>query len=296
MAAYSSSFARTMEKVGLALAARCSSRRSDEKAINDLIDQLSDDDPDKREAANAQLTRYGPASWPILEKKMDDQAQEACIRIQQLLHNRIQPTLGGRTLVDGIARVADRFDDGGMLLYAAGGVSIPQQDKPPQVIKPAWVSIRPGLAIELVDPVLVKEADPDKQHLFAFDNEWIISDPTQGPRRLVRQSPRTHAGTKRRILLHQSHWLRSVRALVFSEKSTDGKAMASTTRPTTEASIDPATLKARSNLCRSIMSPEAAGLAHAGRRRHRRLDERRLARDQTRRRMGPGRIGLAAAG
>ena len=156
----------------------------DEKAISDLIDQLSDDDPDKREAANAQLTRYGPASWPILEKKMDDQAPEAQLRIKQLLHNRIQPTLGGRTLVDGAARVVDRFDDGGILLYAAAGVSIPQQDKPPQVIKPAWISIRPGLAIELVDPVLIRDADPDKQLLFAFDNEWIIADATQGPRRL----------------------------------------------------------------------------------------------------------------
>ena len=156
----------------------------DETALNQLIDQLSDDDPDKRNAAYAQLTRYGPASWPILEKKLNDQPPEAQMRMQQLLRNRIQPTLGGRSLVDGTAKVVSRFDDGGILLHTAAGVSIPKQDKPPEIVKPAWISIRPGMAIELLDPVLVKDADPAKQHVFAFDNEWIIADPVQGPRRL----------------------------------------------------------------------------------------------------------------
>jgi hypothetical protein len=32
--------------------------------------------------------------------------------------------------------------------------------------------------------VLVRDADPDKQHFFAFGDEWIVSDVTQGPRRL----------------------------------------------------------------------------------------------------------------
>src|SRR6185369_13830284 len=67
----------------------------DEQAINKLVEQLSDDDSEKRNAAYAELTRYGNASWPILEKLLEDQPPEARVRMQELLRNRIQPTLGG---------------------------------------------------------------------------------------------------------------------------------------------------------------------------------------------------------
>src|SRR5207249_1605616 len=49
----------------------------------------------------------------------------------------------------------------------------------------AWISLRPGRAIELLEPVLTREASLDKQHFFAFGDEWIVSDPVQGPRRLL---------------------------------------------------------------------------------------------------------------
>ena len=39
-------------------------------------------------------------------------------------------------------------------------------------------------AMELLEPVLVKDADPKKQHFFAFGDEWIVSDNVQGPCRL----------------------------------------------------------------------------------------------------------------
>jgi hypothetical protein len=170
-------------KVKLALAP-LDSGNLDEKAISDLVDQLSDADPAKRDAANAQLTRYGPASWPLLEKLLPDQPPEAKSRLRQLLRNRIEPTLGGRTLVDGKMRVADRFADGGVLFYAAAGVLIERENRPPLVVSPAWISIRPGRPIEMLDPVLVKDATPQKQHFFAFGDEWLISDSVQGPRRL----------------------------------------------------------------------------------------------------------------
>jgi hypothetical protein len=106
------------------------------------------------------------------------------MRMQQLLRNRITPSLGGRNLIDGVARVVTRFDDGGVLLFAPAGVSTPREDKPPEIVKPAWITIRPGRAIELLEPVLTRDANPDKQHFFAFDNEWIVTDTVQGPRRL----------------------------------------------------------------------------------------------------------------
>src|SRR5439155_6986736 len=73
---------------------------------------------------------------------------------------------------------------GGILLFLPTGVSIPQEDKAPQLVRPAWISIRPGRAIEMLESVLVRDADPAKQKFFAFGDEWIVSDATQGPRRL----------------------------------------------------------------------------------------------------------------
>jgi hypothetical protein len=40
----------------------------DEKVIEDLVEKLSENDPEVRNAAYNELTRYGNSSWPILEK------------------------------------------------------------------------------------------------------------------------------------------------------------------------------------------------------------------------------------
>src|SRR5207244_1408280 len=42
----------------------------------------------------------------------------------------------------------------------------------------------PGRAIEMLEPVLTRDADPAKQHFFAMGDEWIVSDAVAGPRRL----------------------------------------------------------------------------------------------------------------
>src|SRR5207248_2241367 len=73
----------------------------DEKKIDALVDQLSDEDPAKRTAAFNELTRYGPASWPVLEKLLNDQPPEARIRLETLLASKSEPTLGGRKPGDG---------------------------------------------------------------------------------------------------------------------------------------------------------------------------------------------------
>jgi hypothetical protein len=57
----------------------------DERIITDLVDQLSDPDPDKRTAAFAELTRYGNGVWPLLERLAPDQPPEAKRRIEELL-------------------------------------------------------------------------------------------------------------------------------------------------------------------------------------------------------------------
>jgi hypothetical protein len=159
----------------------------DEKVIEDLVEKLSENDPEVRNAAYNELTRYGNSSWPILEKMLEDQPPETRIRLQELLRNRIQPTLGGRAPIDGVMQVAARFSDGGIALYLPAGVRVPDPydaRKPPRVVKPAWISIRPGRAMELLDQVVVRQFPPEKQQLYAFGDEWVVSDEMQGPQRL----------------------------------------------------------------------------------------------------------------
>jgi outer membrane biosynthesis protein TonB len=118
---------------------------------------------------------------------MQDQPPEARIRIGNLLRDRIQPTLGGRMPIDGRIHIVSRLAGGGVLLHLPGGVSIPRDDDPsapPTIVQPAWISIRPGHPITLLEPVLIKDADPAKHRFFAFGDEWLISDTAQGPRRL----------------------------------------------------------------------------------------------------------------
>jgi hypothetical protein len=156
----------------------------DEKKIRELVAQMSNPDPNLRKTAFDELQRYGNASWPILEKLQNGQPLETRVRIRQLLQNRIQPTLGGRTLVDNKGRVASRLHDGGVVIYASVGVSVPRDDGTSIVVNPAWISIRPGSPIELLDEVLVRDADPDQNQLFAQGDDWILSDDNQGPKRL----------------------------------------------------------------------------------------------------------------
>ncbi|HEX8522625.1 MAG TPA: hypothetical protein VF669_10245, partial [Tepidisphaeraceae bacterium] len=155
----------------------------DEATITDLVKQMADPDPAKRKGAFEELQRYGNASWPILEKLQTKQPLEARLKIKQLLANRLQPTVGGYTLVQNKARVAARLSDGGIVLQAPSGVSMPQEDGSITTINTAWISIRPGSPIQLLEDVLVRDANPDQDHLYAFGDEWVLSTDEQGPQR-----------------------------------------------------------------------------------------------------------------
>jgi hypothetical protein len=157
----------------------------DEKAVTALVDQLSDADPEKRQQAFNELTRYGPGVWPLLEKLAEDQPPEATIRLRQLLANKIQPTMGGLTLVDGEIETVARLPDGGVVFFAPAGVSFPRENAEPQVVKPAWISMRPGKHVEVLPDQLLKDAAPPKHQIYAFNDEWILSDPEKGPQRLM---------------------------------------------------------------------------------------------------------------
>lgn len=172
------------DKVQLALAA-LDHPDLDEKIILQLVEQLSDLEEAKRVAAYNELTRYGTGLWPILEKIVDDQPAEARVRIRQLLRNKIQPTLGGMTLVDGKFRLVSRHPDGGALFYAEAGVSVPRGNQPPSLVAPAWISIRPGRPVQLLPSFLTRDLDPNKHAILALRDEWIVTDGMQGPRRFI---------------------------------------------------------------------------------------------------------------
>ena len=87
-------------KVRLALAA-LEDERIDTKRIEELVSDLSALEESKRSAARAQLGRYGPGLWPIVEKLIDEQPPGGRAALRDLLKDRIQPTLGGMTLIDG---------------------------------------------------------------------------------------------------------------------------------------------------------------------------------------------------
>ena len=157
----------------------------DEAKVNALVLQLSDADPEKRQQAYNELTRYGPNVWPLLEKLVNDQPAEASLRLQQLLSNRITPTLGGLTLVDGELATASRLPDGGVVFFAAAGVSFARENADPKIVKPAWISVRPGRAIELLPEKLMEDAAPPAQQVYAFNEEWVLSDREKGPQRLM---------------------------------------------------------------------------------------------------------------
>jgi hypothetical protein len=153
----------------------------DAHRVAQLIDGLSDDDSDKRQAAIDELTRYGPGLWPILEK-VTDQPLEARVRIGQLLRGKIAPALNGMTLIDNRLSVVNRQSDGTALFYAQAGVMIPGIQ---QIISPAWIAIYPGGRVDRPLPKqLIADQRPDKAHLFCIHDDWLVCDGT-GVRRFI---------------------------------------------------------------------------------------------------------------
>jgi hypothetical protein len=156
----------------------------DEKIITDLVDHLSDPDPDKRAAAFAELTRYGNGVWPLLEKLAPDQPPEAKRRIEELLEAKAEPTLGGMTLQPGKVSVVGRSRAGAALLYAETGVSVPpgESEEEPRLLAPAWLLILPGRAVQLAPGGLIKDYVPGKTRFTILGDEIVVSDDVQGPR------------------------------------------------------------------------------------------------------------------
>ncbi|HEY7115073.1 MAG TPA: hypothetical protein VH475_00720 [Tepidisphaeraceae bacterium] len=170
----------------------------DQEKVLQLVGQLSAADQDKRDAAFRTLTTYGPGIAPLLEKVLDLQPLEAQIRIRQLLKNKIEPSLGSMSLVDGRMSVVNRLPDGGVIFYAEAGVAIPRPDDSPTYVSPAWLSVRPGRAVELLPGGVTADLDPNKHRIVAWGlNDYVVIDPVMGPQWFI--------GNHLEPILHKRH-------------------------------------------------------------------------------------------
>jgi hypothetical protein len=158
----------------------------DEAKVATLVEQLSDPEDKTRQAAFSELTRYGASAWPVLERMMPDQGPEAQARLRQLLKNRVDPTLGGMSLLGDKLRLVNRLADGGAVFYAEVGVATAGEGEEPVIRSPAWIGVRPGQAVSLLDPFFTTDLDPDRSRIYAFGADWIVvNNPAAGPQRFV---------------------------------------------------------------------------------------------------------------
>jgi hypothetical protein len=157
----------------------------DLQKINDMVAQLSHPDPDVRQDAFDQLSRYGPAIAPVLEKLADQQLPAARTRIQQLLKNKITPALAGLTVIDNRLDVVRRCADGTVIFFAPAGVQIPTEKEDPQELVPAWLALRSDGRMERpLIPALVADQKPQACTLYSYRDDWVVNDDA-GPRRLL---------------------------------------------------------------------------------------------------------------
>src|SRR3954454_9936309 len=157
----------------------------DEALVAQLVEKLSDTEQKTRDDAFKELTRYGASAWPVLERMMPDQGPEAQARLKLLLKNRTDPTLGGFSVLGDKLRVVARLEDGGAVFYAEVGVATAGEGEEPIIRSPAWVSVRPGQAVSLLDGPFTVDLDPDRSKIYAFNDEWVVTNNALGPQRFV---------------------------------------------------------------------------------------------------------------
>ena len=153
--------------------------------IESWVDQLSDASRTTRETAFAELSRYGPGIWPLLTRLEPDQPPAGKAALRRILGERLQPTLAGMTPVDGKLRLTQRLADFGSVFTATSGVRARDSLDRERLIRPACIAVRPGRAIALLPAALAREVASEKVSVYAWNDEWIISDPTYGPRRFM---------------------------------------------------------------------------------------------------------------
>jgi hypothetical protein len=90
------------------------------------------------------------------------------------------------TILGDQLRLASRLSDGGAVFFAELGVALPSETTDVPVLRtPAWLAVRPGQAVQLMDPPLTDDMHPDRSRIYAFGPEWVVTNDARGPRRFV---------------------------------------------------------------------------------------------------------------
>lgn len=174
-------------KLSLDVSQSLSAKSVDITQVEPLVEKLSDPDPKIRQKAFTDLGQFGPGAFSILEKLRDAQPVGAQNRIDDLLEAKITPKVGTIAIEPGPVTTAQRLRDGGVVLYFEDGVVLPHDEdaEEEELLAPAWISLRPAFSPQVLSPFLVAELAPGKQTITAFFDEWIVSDPVNGPRRFM---------------------------------------------------------------------------------------------------------------
>jgi hypothetical protein len=154
------------------------------EAVEKLIENLASTDSREREAAFVGLTNYGPSAWPILEEHLEAASPVVRKQLNILLGDKINPTFGGLMPEPGPVEVRDWLADGGVILRFRNGILLPDGAGVTVLERPAWLLIRPGRRIQLLDPMVVTELSVSEDaSAFVWGDEWVICVPEQGAKR-----------------------------------------------------------------------------------------------------------------
>ena len=156
----------------------------DPKVVLALLDKLADDDVKVREAAFAELTNFGPGLLTVLRVIPEaDLAPQARAAVRGLLRQQATPMLGGLGVRGEHLRVVRRLRDGGVLLYTADGVALPNPDgDEPLRVAPAWVAARPGRAVEILPQALTQDVPPERPDVDVVGGRYVVTTDASGPR------------------------------------------------------------------------------------------------------------------
>jgi len=154
----------------------------DSREISALVDQLGDDDPDKRVEAYQKLAQFGPKINPLLQTLSTNAAPEAQSRIHQLLAGA---TLGGIAINGNQLLQKCRLRDGGMVFIAPQGVTIAREGQEPTITSPDFLAVRPGRPAQELPAPVVAELSKSAGSIDAFGDDWIIGSPDAGPERFL---------------------------------------------------------------------------------------------------------------
>jgi hypothetical protein len=153
--------------------------------IANLVTELGDDDADKRATALERLNQYGPGVFPILESMSPTASPEAQSRIAEILQGRLTTKLGGMQINANQLSVFRRLRDGGVILFAPQGVSIPRAGQDPEVISPDYVVIRPGQPVRELPSAISASLTKNLTAVDALSDEWIVNSSDAGVERYL---------------------------------------------------------------------------------------------------------------